>query len=73
MQNFMHTFEANLRLPDAQRQVEVAVSLAPAARSSFGIVAPDRVPTAVKPASWVETPADWLDTPAAHCSPLDDY
>ena len=69
----MHTFEAVLSVPEAQRHVEVALSLGPAMKMDGKLTAPECIPTAVKPVSRAETVADWLDTPADHCSPLDDY
>jgi len=69
----MHTFEAPLSVPNAQRHGEVALSLAQATNASVALAAPDLVPTTVKPVGWADVSADWLDTPADHCSPLDDY
>jgi hypothetical protein len=68
----MPTVEINTARPNAQRHLEVALSLAQGIKTN---AAPPPVPVVlpIKPAKRVEFTADWLDTPADHCSPLDDY
>ena len=65
--------ETNSARLNAQRHIEVALSLAQGKNASVDLAGAECLPTAVKPVGWSETVADWLDTPPPHCSPLDDY
>jgi len=69
----MPTVETISSRPDAQRHVEVALSLVPETKSKLAHLPSHPAVTPLRPVKWSEFATDWLDTPAAHCSPLDDY